>query len=483
MHLRTFSILVCGASLVAACSAKGSDPAQEAPPSPDAGGGQVDSDAGAPRQGPGHDAGPSADKEAATSEDAGSEAGQPAGDVFQAFPLVTPPVRAAAPAGFGGTGSPPSGFTTQSLRIGRTQSDEEFVFARADRPRFGEGPTAPSSVVAGGGFHLTSLASSDIRSRFFSAGPTNIYSLLGAIDDRITGINGRAQTTKSPCLAQAPVPYTITPFGQSLTFYVQCYEEIGSSAPGDPGFVQFGMKDGVTYYYSAIGAGWTAAILTPTGGASSLDGGVDAEGGGPQRGSDVGTDGSPSIGADGSVSVGSAGGAYVVKAWSGVGYLNAGGCGNKSGFDDCSYGVIEIQADSSQRTFEMAVAGIGFGYCGAQLKSDGTTVYGIGSPDMGTTCAAADTFCVAASDVTTAGVCDPSIMTFALPALGRMSSTGPNAGGPGPGPGPGVDAGSSAAWAASQYPGGPANRIVLDGTTSDSLYFGPTSPTPGAGAF
>jgi hypothetical protein len=334
------------------------------------------------------------------------------------LPLVTPPVRAAAPVGFGGDG------------------------ARTLRSRAGFGPTV----------HVTSLDSSDIRERFFTSGPTNIFALLAAIDDRIAGLNAQAAERSEPCLDQEPIAYTITPFGSSITLYAQCFQSIGSSGAGDPGLIQFGQRDGLTYYYAANGAERMAAILTPLGSTPPPgDAGADAR------------------------TVGPGAGTYSVEAWTGVGYLNTTACGDHSGFDDCSYGVIRLSADSSRSSFEMAVAGIGFGYCGAQLRSDGTSVYGVGSGDMATTCAPRDTFCVAARDVATPSMCEPPPM-FALPALGRVTSTGPNAGGPGAHT-------ADAVWAASQYPGGADNTIMLDGTASDSLQFGPVSPTPGVGAF
>lgn len=325
------------------------------------------------------------------------------------FPLVTPPVKAAAPRGFGG---------------------------------------------ATGGSHATpfhpgrflTLDTNDIRSRFFSMGPTNVYGLLGSIDDRIQGYNMRTQNGGPACMQAEPVAYTIHPFGTDVSFYAQCVDKIGSSNPADPGFIQFGTKDGVVYYYSAVGAGWTAAILTPNAPAPT-DAGPPAT-------------------------------TYRVHAWSGVGYLNADGCGNKGAFDDCSYGVIELVADASTATFEMAVAGIGFGYCGAQLKSNGTLVYGVGSTDMGQTCNAQGTFCVQASDVMTSATCDgDDVQMLTLTPLGRRESIGSGLAHLASG----IDGG--VAWGASQYPGSDANQVVLDGTGADSLRFGPTSPTAGVGSF
>lgn len=349
-----------------------------------------------------------------------------------AFPLVTPPVKAAAPKGFGGA-------------MGGSHAS----------------PSHPG--------HFFTLDTNDIRSRFFSMGPTNVYGLLGAIDDRIQGYNMRVQNGAPACMQAAPVAYTIHPFGADVTFYAQCVDKIGSSDPADPGFVQFGTKDGVVYYYSAVGAGWTAAILTPStaaGDAGAGDAGVG----------DASTDDASAGGASGEA--GAAPTTYRVHAWSGVGYLNADGCGNKGAFDDCSYGVIELVADASTATFEMAVAGIGFGYCGAQLKSNGAIVYGIGSPDMGQTCNAPGTFCVQASDVTTPAMCDgDAVQMLSLTPLGRRASMGSglaHVGGGGDG---------GAAWGASQYPGADADQVVLDGTASDSLRFGPTQPTTGVALF
>lgn len=330
-----------------------------------------------------------------------------------------------------------------------------------------------------------SLSAADIASRFFSAGPTDVYFILGSIDNQISSINTQIQNGVPSCLSQAPVPYTITPFGESVTLYAQCSQSVGSLGPSDPGFVQFGQKDGISYYYAAQGVAWTAAIVTPV-----VSSGADNDGG--TNGNDAAVDPAGDAAVDASVAdVGDAapnavntppadGGtpaAYTVHAWSGIGFTNATSCGDMSGFDDCSYGVIELSADPGSQTFEMSVAGIGFGYCGAQIKSNGSVVYGAGSIDMGTTCDAIGTLCIEASDLSTAGTCDASVMSFALPALGRVTSMGPNAAGPG---NP-RDAG--AVWAASAYPGGSGDTIVLDGTNTDSLRFGPTAPSAGVTAF
>jgi hypothetical protein len=310
-------------------------------------------------------------------------------NMTSALPLVTPPVRAATPAAY------------QSSPHSRVQP-----------------------LV---------LSSADIKSRFFSAGPTNIFSILGSIDDRITGINMMSQGSSAACLHQDAVPYTITPFGQSVTMYAQCYEKVGSSQPADPGFLQFGQKDGVTYLYMAIGQGAVAAIVTPAAG----DAGATATGD-----------------------------SYRVEAWISVGTLNAAtSCGGSATWDGCSYGVIHLAADPATQSLEMTVAGIGFGYCGAQLKSDGASIYAIGSTDMGSTCNVADTLCVAASDGTSPGSCD-TLNSFALAGLGRAAV-----------------AGTHQSFAASAYPAAVAGtgNTLLDGTATDALHFGPTTPTTGSG--
>jgi hypothetical protein len=60
------------------------------------------------------------------------------------------------------------------------------------------------------------LDPADIQARFFvDDGPTNIYVLLGLVDRSISAINEGALETAAPCLGGPPVPYVITPFGES----------------------------------------------------------------------------------------------------------------------------------------------------------------------------------------------------------------------------------------------------------------------------
>jgi hypothetical protein len=252
------------------------------------------------------------------------------------------------------------------------------------------------------------LSASDLHDRFFSgAGPTDVMQLMSAVDDRITEINGAGA---SPCFDAAPVDVTITPAGHSVVLPAQCARTFGND-----GFMQFAVVEGVTSIYVAVGAARFAAIVTP--GATAADDAVDA--------------------------------------WYGVGYDNATSCGGS--FDGCSYGLTELHASSTTHAFELAVAGIGEGYCGVQLQSDGTSIYAIGSLDMGETCRDTSTLCVAASDLTMPGTCADPVMQLA--PVGRRAGSGAHV------------------FGASTYPATP--NITLDGTETDSLHFGPSAPSDG----
>ena len=310
------------------------------------------------------------------------------------LPLVTPPVKSATPTGLRGS-------STAWLR--------DLIL--------------PRSAFA----TASTLSTSDFKSRFFSTGPTDILgTVLPALDNLITNINTQSASNNSACLTQTPVSYTVTPFGQTVTMYAQCYSQGTASYTGDPALTQFGTKDGVTYIYSAQGAEWVAAIITPITGSTSD---------------------------------------YTVQAWIGLGYSNTSGC--SSTWDGCSYGAMEINANSKTKAFEFAVAGMGLGYCGAQLKSDGTNLYATASVDMGTSCYDIGTLCVSASDGTTSGTCDTSLTTFALTPLGRKSTASTAT----------LVVGN---WGVSAYPATGAN-LTLDGSSTDDLRFGPTTPTTGVG--
>jgi hypothetical protein len=120
--------------------------------------------------------------------------------------------------------------------------------------------------------------------------------------------------------------------------------------------------------------------------------------------------------------------------------------------------VVEILANPVTRVFEMTVAGSGMGFCGAQLKSNGTYMNVTGSVDSGATCDNADSNCVNSATLATVlgtNCTETLVNTFTLPPLGRQNYS---------------------TFGASKYPGGTGNYVILTTNTSDSVYFGPTAP-------
>ena len=91
--------------------------------------------------------------------------------------------------------------------------------------------------------HLMALDTNEIKSRFFTRSPTNIYDILKTIDERIDGINRRmAQFT---CINVESTPYSFYAFGANLTFYASCAEELDRSTSK---FVQWGFKNTTSFY-------------------------------------------------------------------------------------------------------------------------------------------------------------------------------------------------------------------------------------------
>jgi hypothetical protein len=267
---------------------------------------------------------------------------------------------------------------------------------------------------------------------FFVTGPTVLLNITSSVDDRINFFN--TGSTSSGCLSATPVAYTITPAGQSspVTMYAQCYTTVTSAGSWDPGLIMIGQNNGVTYVWDANGAAWTAAIATP----------------------------------DGS--------SYDVHAWYSVGLGNgqsgSGSCG--STWDGCSYGVAEVYSNASSGAFEMTAAGIGVGYCGIQFASDGTNTYVTGSADGGSSCASLTSgTCLLNSDEATSasgGICSASSPFSHTTAVGI--STGTHTSGQG-----------GASFGPSTYPS--TTNVTLNGTSTDSVHFGPTSPPSGVAQF
>jgi len=255
------------------------------------------------------------------------------------------------------------------------------------------------------GFEAQALDPSIIVDRFFNptGGPTNLFDLLASVDSRVQGINDR-WSQFSGCIGNTPTSYSLgTAFASSPTFYAQCAE----TWSGGSGFDQFAQVGDTTYLYVRGGDTIVAAQI---------------------------------------VGNGTFGNVHSVRLWYSVGVQPP-----RNG----SHGVVMVYAEPGTPVFEMSVAGVGIGFCGAQLKSDGTVMNVTGSAD-GPGCAPTDSACTSANDITTTATCNANVDSFSLPALGRkMYST----------------------FAASAYPGGALNTVTLTTTGNDDCFFGPSTPS------
>ncbi len=266
------------------------------------------------------------------------------------IPLITPLIEKAIPTGLGGK--------------------ETAAFeSRIQR-------SSPVSILT--------LNSSDIQTRFFSSGPTDIFQLLTVVDGLISNVN-TAMSGSSAGACGTLTAITTSNFSiyppeaptAGIAFYGQCYLTQGT------GFITYGTDGTKVYIYSFGLVESAAAIITP------LDSNSN-----PLK-----------------VSALASASYYNIEAWLTVGY-------NNTPWDSGSHGVVHLLASNTPAStatsttspkFELTAAGVGFGYCGIQLKSDGTNVYANGSTDMGQTCAALDTLCVSAANFTTAGTCTGSM--------------------------------------------------------------------------
>ncbi len=259
-----------------------------------------------------------------------------------------------------------------------------------------------------------------MNARFFNSegGPSNIFNILADIDKTIDSINTITAGDEKACRSQEPVAYTINPLGDTVTFYAQCYQTLAAGAIASAAsFHQYGVKDGIIYLYSKGTVGEFAAIATP------VDNATDQ---------------------------------YAVKAW-----ITVGG-GNSPSWDSGSYGIMQLTANPNTRAFEFTVAGIGLGYCGAQLKSDGANIFATHSVDRGEICGEPEDLCLNANTLAVSPECTGSLQAFTLRPIGRDAAVGAHISG------------------ASQYPS-PTN-VSLKGTDTDSLHFGPTAAIAGVGS-
>jgi len=238
-----------------------------------------------------------------------------------------------------------------------------------------------------------SLDVHEIHQRFFSAGPTHLFALLDSADSRIQSINARLDQFE--CWnSTTPTSYSIKSWGgTNETMWTQCTEQWSGS-----GFDQFALHNGVFYMFERSAETMMQARVWLNGSS-----------------------------------------AFRVELWFSVGLTNLNG----------SHGVVRVLATLYPAVlFEMSVAGSGFGYCGAQLRSDNVTMNITGSSDQGTTCGLVDSVCVDAGTMLPLENCTTAL--FQLPALGRMSYH---------------------TFGASRYPG--HNTVYLSADGHDDTVFAP----------
>jgi len=268
-------------------------------------------------------------------------------------------------------------------------------------------PSGLKGGLAGQGtpFQTQTLDPQQIIDRFFNpaGGPTNLFRILSDVDQRIQSINDRFDQF-SGFMSNSPVSYSLNTasWAASPTFYAQCSVVWGVGS----GFDQWGQVGATTYLYVRGGDSIVAAQL---------------------------------------VGNGTFGNIQSVSIWYSVGVINRNG----------SHSVAMVYAVPSELIFEMSVAGVNVGFCGAQMKSDGVVLNVTGSAD-GPGCAAVDSSCTQAASLATPTTCNSAVDTFYLPALGRQAY---------------------ASFAASAYPGGVLNTVTLANSGPDDTFFGPSSPT------
>ena len=318
------------------------------------------------------------------------------------LPAITPPMKKAMPTAF--KGSSRGIAQLEMINLNR------FDFGREFGAR-------------------TALPVANFTSRFFSAGPTNVLTILPAVDTTIASINTQISgaSTAQACVTQTPVAYSfVAPDGKTVNMIGQCYETTNTNQ-----FIEWGIDSSNVFYLMEGGTRANlvmslAAIATPVSGST--------------------TD-------------------YTVQVWFSVGNNNATAVAS---WDAGSYTVAEMVGNSATGKFEMTAAGIGIGFSGAQFISDGTQIYGIGSEDTGTTSSAQETVCVSASSLTTSvSSCTLDATSFQLTPIGRKLNN--------------TTAVAQASWGASLYPTTP--NVTLDGTATDATNFVLTTPTTGVGQF
>jgi hypothetical protein len=276
---------------------------------------------------------------------------------------------------------------------------------------------APRFKTLGKKFAVQAIDPQTVIDRFFNpdGGPSNLFGILKSVDEQIKGINPQLKTQFKVCMNTTATAYTLSTWGVNTTFYAQCSLGGTDSTEAAPlPFTQWAIKNKNYYLYNRGSEASVAAII---------------------------------------FNYNATGGPDLVHVWYSVGETNRNG----------SHGVVEILARPRTAIFEMTAAGGGLGFCGAQIKSDNTTLNITGSQDMGATCQSQETLCVSAQDIHTTKTCTAASNTFTLRAIGRMRYNVTSANG------------HKAVNGPSKYPHTP--NVYLTGTGFDDTFFGPRVPT------
>jgi hypothetical protein len=322
-----------------------------------------------------------------------------------------------------------------------------------------------------------------VANRFFDegGGPTDIYAIIDAVDNRTASLNARSLDSERECLTSSPQRVSADGWpGENLTMWIQCQEEMN-----DNFFIMFGKRDDVVYLYERGPAVTTMAFihLAPTNRSAEHPCCYQVGGGGDPCACVDGVCVHESAGAN-------AGTCRTKPAeWPETGnftskmaplmnstlarvniYMAIGG--GMSPTETGSRGLVHLDADPTGNTFQIAVAGIGFGFCGVQLASDGEVIKIQGSPSgPGGTCLNQTTTCLPTNLNGEVDLSECDVLTFTIAPLG-MRPTSDFRGGTG-----------VARWDASAYPGGSFNNVEVGDVDNASVKFGPRGPPPSVPGF
>lgn len=210
--------------------------------------------------------------------------------------------------------------------------DPVFVYppVRANTPA-GLATEAPLSQIANaggdGGPHELPSFGEIVKARFYNDGPTDLLSLLRALDERMKSFDVRAKEQPHACLDGPGVATTFAlPGGATFTAKLQCLDTHGDGS----GWSAFG-SDGDDFYLlegqpRGMGAVYRVSRVTER-----------------------------------------------VEGWMAV--------ADEAHVDDMSQVIMHLVSDRDAGTLEIALAGSGVGFCGAHVKMDQDLIYVQGRPD------------------------------------------------------------------------------------------------------